>query len=198
MPKSAASAHMTTATLPLVAAALSFTAFLMTLNLCLPLLEAQSKRLPTTASEDLSAVPALPEEALASLTHQLQALGRAANTMSNTSTDTLLHDFHNPQGQLAKPTSTLQASLDTQPFALGLETTHAHPSYAHAKTRHPQPHTTWSPSNPAANPTLKPLFLWNRTLHSATIGHDQSTSLPSEPFLSLGIAGHVHSSACHP
>ena len=35
MPKSAASAHMTTATLPLVAAALSFTAFLMTLNLYL-------------------------------------------------------------------------------------------------------------------------------------------------------------------
>ena len=35
MPKSAASAHLTTATLPLISAALSFAAFLMTLNLYL-------------------------------------------------------------------------------------------------------------------------------------------------------------------
>ena len=153
MPKSAASAHMTTATLPLVAAALSFTAFLMTLNLCLPLLEAQSKRLSTTASEDLSAVPALPEEALASLTHQLQALGRAANTMSNTSTDTLLHDFHNPQGQLADPTTTLQASLDTHPFALGLETTHA---TLHTPTQKPDTLNHTQPGPPPTPPPTPP------------------------------------------
>ena len=145
---------MTTATLLLVAAALSFAGFPATLNLPCPL-EAQLKGLSATASEDISTTPALPEEALASLTRQLQALQRAANAMSNTSTDTLLHDFRNLQGQLADPTTTLEAPLDTYPFTLSLETTHP---TLHTPTQKPDTfnHTQPGPPlNPAANPTLK-------------------------------------------
>ena len=46
MPKSAASAHLTATALPLVAAMLSFTGFLMTLNLYLPPSKHSSKDSP--------------------------------------------------------------------------------------------------------------------------------------------------------
>ena len=140
MPKSAASAHMTTATLPLVAAALSFTAFLMTLNLYLPPSKRSPKDSSTTASEDLCTASALPEKALASLTRQLRALQRAVNTMPNTSTDTLLRDFLDLQGQLArarqaprKPHSTPSRS----PSALKRPT----PPFIHPR-KNPTPSTT--------------------------------------------------------
>ena len=118
-----------------------------------PPLEAQFKRLSTTASEDLSTAPALPEEALASLTRQLRALQRGTNAMSNTSTDTLLHNFRNLQGQLADPITILEAPLDTHPFALGLETTHA---TFHTPTQKPDTLNHTQPGPPSTPPPTRP------------------------------------------
>ena len=71
------------------------------------------------------------------------------------STDTLLRDFLDLQGQLADPTTILEAPLDTYLFTLGLETTHP---TLHTPTQKPDTfnHTQpGPPPNPAANPTLK-------------------------------------------
>ena len=118
-----------------------------------PPLEAQLKGLSATASEDISTTPALPEEAPASLTRQLQALQQVANTVPNMSTDTLLHDFRNLQGQLADPTTTLEAPLDTYPFTLSLETTH--PSL-HTPTQKPDTFNHTQPGPPQTPPPTRP------------------------------------------
>ena len=155
MPKSAASAHMTTATLLLVAAALSFAGFPATLNLPCPprstaqgtLCNRQRRYLHHPGPSGRS--PGFPDPPTPGTSTRRKC------RVPNTSTDTLLHDFRNLQGQLADPTTTLEAPLDTYPFTLGLETTHA---TLHTPTQKPDTfnHTQPGPPlNPAANPTLK-------------------------------------------
>ena len=73
--------------------------------------------------------------------------------MSNTSTDTLLHDFRNLQGQLTKPTSTPEALLDTHPFAFGLKTTHA---TLHTPTQKPDTLNHTQPGPPSTPPPTRP------------------------------------------
>ena len=69
------------------------------------------------------------------------------------STDTLLRDFLDLQGQLADPTTTLEAPLDTYPFTLGLETTHATP---HTPTQKPDTLNHTQPGPPSTPPPTRP------------------------------------------
>ena len=161
MPKSAASAHLTATALPLVAAVLSFTGFPMPPSTCICPLEAQLKGLSATASEDLSAVPALPEEALASITGSLQDLKRlikdGRHTPAGSPAADLLKETQRLQRQMADQMRTLKALIGNGP---------ARQYASRSLRRRPQP----TPDPPPCN-----AFWHHSTPESPMPGNDSPT-----------------------
>ena len=154
MPKSAASAHMTTATLLLVAAALSFAGFPATLNLPCPprsttqgtLCNRQRRYLHHPGPSGRS--PGFPDPPTPSTSTGRKYCAQHVNRH-------LAARFPQPSGPTGRSdnhpgSSTRHLSVHPQP-----RNDPPQPSYAHAKTRHLQPHTTWPSPKPRRQPDPK-------------------------------------------